>query len=201
MANDQDHSANTGNPETPAVAQEEEELLEAPHEAATISEPDVVIAELRQQVELLTRRAEENWDRYLRSQSELENVKRRTDRDLQNAHKYALEKFIKELLPVMDSLDLGIQAATSDAAEVVKLREGAELTMKQFHQVLERFNVSVLDPVGQRFNPEEHMAMAMQAVAGAEPNTVLKVIQKGYSLHERLLRPAMVIIAQARMCD
>lgn len=184
--------------ETPAEAQApeqptvEEELLEAPQ-----AEPGADVGELLQQIEALTRRAEENWDRFVRAQSEIENIKKRNERDLQNAHRYALERFVKDLLPVLDSLELGIQAATSDQSGVTQLREGAELTLKQFHAVLERYQVTVIDPVGERFDPERHQAMVMQPTAEAEPLTVLQVLQKGYTLHDRLLRPAMVIVAQA----
>lgn len=141
--------------------------------------------------------AEENWDKLVRMQAEMENLRRRTEKDLQNAHKYALEKFAKELLVVLDSLELGIQAATGDAPEVAKLREGNELTLKQFRSVLEKFNIVAVEPLGQKFNPDVHQAMAMEPSATAEPNTVVKVFQKGYVLNDRLLRPAMVVIAQA----
>jgi molecular chaperone GrpE len=143
------------------------------------------------------RKAEENWEKFVRAQAELENLKRRAEKDLQNAHKFALEKFAKELLGVIDSLELGLQAATGDSPEVLKLREGMELTLKQFLAALEKFNVRPVDPEGEKFNPELHQAMAMQPSDTAEPNTVVKVFQKGYLLNERLLRPAMVVIAQA----
>jgi molecular chaperone GrpE len=133
----------------------------------------------------------------MRTQAEMENLRRRSEKELQNAHKYALEKFAKELLLVVDSLELGIQAAAGDSPEVAKLREGSELTLKQFRAVLEKFNIQPVDPLGQKFNPELHQAMAMEPSASAEPNTVVKVFQKGYVLNDRLLRPAMVVIAQA----
>ncbi|MGI9211160.1 MAG: nucleotide exchange factor GrpE [Methylococcaceae bacterium] len=141
-------------------------------------------------------KAQDYWDRLVRSQAEFENYKRRTEKDLQNAHKYALERFAKELLSVMDSLELGIQASTSSQPEVEKLREGMELTLKQLSAAFEKFGVLTIDPLGEKFNPDQHQAMAAQPVEGAEPNTVVKVFQKGYSLNDRLLRPAMVIIAQ-----
>jgi molecular chaperone GrpE len=141
-------------------------------------------------------KAQDYWDRLVRSQAEFENYKRRTDKDLQNAHKYALERFAKELLSVVDSLELGIQASTSSQPEVENLREGMELTLKQLSAALEKFGVLTIDPLGEKFNPDQHQAMAAQPVEGAEPNTVVKVFQKGYSLNDRLLRPAMVIIAQ-----
>ncbi|HUL10981.1 MAG TPA: nucleotide exchange factor GrpE [Methylococcaceae bacterium] len=155
------------------------------------------IEQLAEQLVAATRKAEENWDKFIRTQAEMENLRRRSEKELQNAHKYALEKFAKELLLVVDSLELGIQAAVGDSPEVVKLREGSELTLKQFCAVLEKFNIRPVDPLGQKFNPELHQAMAMEPSTSAEPNTIVKVFQKGYMLNDRLLRPAMVVIAQA----
>jgi molecular chaperone GrpE len=127
----------------------------------------------------------------------MENLRRRTEKEVTDSRKFALERFAKELLVVLDSLELGVQAAVGDSPEVAKLREGNELTLKQFLAVLDKFNVQPVDPQGQRFNPELHQAMAMQPTDEAEPNTVVKVFQKGYVLNDRLLRPAMVVIAQA----
>jgi len=155
------------------------------------------IEQLAEQLVTATRKAEENWDKFIRMQAEMENLRRRSEKELQNAHKYALEKFAKELLLVVDSLELGIQAASGDSPEIAKLREGNELTLKQFRAVLEKFNIQPVDPLGQKFNPELHQAMAMEPSASAEPNTVVKVFQKGYVLNDRLLRPAMVVIAQS----
>jgi len=155
------------------------------------------IEQLAQQLTETTRRAEENWDKFVRTQAELENLRRRSEKELQNANKYALEKFSKELLTVVDSLELGLQAAIGEAPDVVKLREGMELTLRQLNSVLEKFSVRAVDPMGEKFNPDLHQAMAMQPSTDIEPNTVVKVFQKGYLLHDRLLRPAMVVIAQA----
>jgi molecular chaperone GrpE len=127
----------------------------------------------------------------------MENLKRRTQKDLEDAHKFALTNFVKELLPVLDSLLLGLQAATSDHPEVQKFREGSELTLKQFESVFAKFNITLIDPIGELFNAEHHQAMATQVVEGVEPNTVVTVFQKGYLLNGRLLRPAMVIVAKA----
>ncbi len=141
-------------------------------------------------------KAQENWDKVLRTQADLENIKRRSEKDLQNAHKFGIEKFARELLPVADSLELGLSVETAGSPEVDKLREGMELTLKQLLSSLEKFNVVQVDPEGEKFNPEWHQAMAMQPTDEAEPNTVLKVYQKGYLLSDRLLRPAMVVVAQ-----
>jgi len=141
-------------------------------------------------------KAQENWDKVLRTQADLENIKRRSEKDLQNAHKFGIEKFARELLPVADSLELGLSVETAGSPEVQKLREGMELTLKQLLSSLEKFNVVQVNPEGEKFNPEWHQAMAMQPTDEVEPNTVLKVYQKGYLLSDRLLRPAMVVVAQ-----
>jgi molecular chaperone GrpE len=177
--------------EAPATSAE---TSQGPDEAAIEPTP---IEQLAGQLAEVSRKAEENWDKFVRTQAELENLKRRAEKDLQNAHKFALEKFARELLTVADSLELGLQAANGDSPDVEKLREGMELTLKQLLSTLEKFNVRVIDPEGEKFNPELHQAMAMQPTDTAEPNTVIKVFQKGYLLNERLLRPAMVVIAQA----
>ena len=127
----------------------------------------------------------------------MENLKKRTQKDLEDARKYALTSFAKEILPVFDSLVLGLQAATGDSEDVKKFREGSELTIKQFEALFAKFNIVAIDPMGQPFNPEQHQAMLMQEVEGAEPNTVVNVFQKGYVLNGRLLRPAMVVVAKA----
>jgi len=157
---------------------------------------DVSVAELQKKLAQAEKKAAENWDKSLRIQAEMENLKRRTQKDLDSAHKYGLEKFAKELLNVIDSLELGIQAANSELPEVVKLKEGSELTIKQFETVFAKFNIEAIDPMGQPFNPEFHQAMSMLPTADAEPNTVINVFQKGYVLNGRLIRPAMVVVAQ-----
>ncbi len=141
--------------------------------------------------------AQENWEKFLRTQAELENLKRRAEKDLLDARKFGVEKFARELLPVADSLELGLNVETGDNPEAAKLREGMELTLRQLLGALEKFNVTPVDPEGEKFNPELHQAMAMQPTDEAEANTVIKVYQKGYLLHGRLLRPAMVVVAQA----
>lgn len=153
---------------------------------------DALSLELAQTVE----KAAENWDKFVRTQAELENLKRRADKDLQNAHRFAIEKFARELLSVADSLELGLGVETSDQPAVEQLREGMALTLKQLLATLEKFQIVPIDPLGDKFNPELHQAMAMQPTDEAEANTVLKVYQKGYLLSERLLRPAMVVVAQ-----
>ena len=142
------------------------------------------------------RAAGANLDRALRAQAELENVRRRVERDLQNAHKFALERFVSELLPVKDSLELGLSASTEKGASVESIVEGVELTLRMLEQAMEKFGITVVDPAGEPFNPEFHQAMTMQQSDTAESGTVLTVVQKGYLLNERLVRPAMVVVAK-----
>ncbi len=150
---------------------------------------------LDEEVESLRHKAEENLNKALRAHAELENVRKRTTRDIENAHKYALEKFIMELLPVLDSMELGI-SASGNADDITTLREGMDLTLKMFSSTLEKFGIHVIDPQGEKFNPEQHEAAAMQELDDAESGTVISVIQKGYELNGRLVRPAMVIVAK-----
>ena len=140
----------------------------------------------------LQAKADENWDRYLRAAAETENVRKRATRDVENAHKFALESFGRDLLAVKDSLEMGIQAA--EQADVETLLAGKEATLKLLATTLERFGIEELDPEGEPFDPEFHEAMTMQPSDELEPGSVLSVIQKGYSLNGRLLRPAMVVV-------
>ena len=139
-------------------------------------------------------KAEANWQLYVRAQAEMENLRHRSEKDLESAHKFALEKFAAELLAVKDSLELGLNATDAD---VDKLREGSELTLKMLSQALPKFNINDVDPMGEVFDPNHHQAMTMQETAEHTPNTVIAVMQKGYLINDRLLRPAMVVVAKA----
>ena len=173
------------------------DAAEAPAEAAEAGaehNPEQLVALL----EDARNKADEHWNQSLRLQAEIDNLRKRNERDLANAHKFALEKFVAELLPVKDSLEMGLAAATEgEAIDPVKLQEGTELTLKMLGSALEKFGVQQVDPDGEKFNPEFHEAMSMQERADVEPNTVVAVIQKGYLLNERLVRPAMVMVSKA----
>lgn len=133
-------------------------------------------------------------DEVLRARAEADNVRKRAVRDVEAAHKYGLERLVAELLPVRDSLDAGLlTAATADSAT---LRDGITLTRNMLVAALAKFEVIELDPLGEKFNPEQHQAMTMQDDPVAEPGTILRVMQKGYLLHDRLVRPAMVVVAR-----
>jgi len=129
----------------------------------------------------------------MRARADADNLRKRTARDIENAHKFGQERFIAEMLPVKDSMDLGVAAAET-ATDIATLREGMALTLKAFAQALEKLGVTEVNPQGEKFNPELHQAISMQP-SDTEPNTVVTVVQKGYCLHERLLRPALVIVA------
>ena len=141
----------------------------------------------------LQARADDNWDRYLRAAAEVENIRKRASRDVENARKYALEAMSRELLGVKDSLEMGL--AASDTADAESLVKGSLATLKLLTATLERFGVCEVDPEGEPFDPEFHEAISVQPSTEAEPGSVLTVVQKGYALNGRLLRPACVIVA------
>jgi molecular chaperone GrpE len=141
-------------------------------------------------------KADEHWNELLRAKADMENLRRRQARDLENAHKHALDKFVAELLPIYDSMELGLNAANGEEASIDAVREGLEMTMKMFLSSIGKFGLEQVNPDGETFDPELHQAMAMQEVEGVEANKVLTVAQKGYQFNGRLLRPAMVIVSQ-----
>lgn len=143
------------------------------------------------------RKASENWDLYLRARADLENQQRRMVRELENAHKFALERFVNDLIPVKDSLELGLTASEQNPGDVAALREGMMLTLKMLGAALEKVGVREIAPQGEPFDPQWHAAVSMQESTEASENTVLQVMQKGYALNDRLVRPAMVVVARA----
>lgn len=153
------------------------------------AEAEAEVSELEQ----AQAKAKENWDRYLRTAAELENVRKRAARDVENAHRFALERFSKQLLAVRDSLEMGLAAA--DSASVESLLQGSEATLKILGTTMQQFGIEEVDPAGEPFDPEFHEAISMQPSDDVEPGSVATVVQKGYSLNGRLLRPAMVIVA------
>ncbi len=142
-------------------------------------------------------RINELTDSLLRARAETENVRRRGERDIANAHKYALERFASQLLPVVDSLELGLAAAAQESATIDHVKEGMDLTLKMLVDVMAKAAIVELNPLGEKFDPERHQAMQTQETDEAEPNTVIAVHQKGYMLNDRLMRPAMVVVAKA----
>lgn len=174
------------------------EMQEEPEAAAGANGPAAPDGELHALLEDARSKADEHWNQCLRLQAEIDNLRKRGQRDLENAHKYALEKFAGELLPVRDSLEMGIAAAAQGQnVDPAKLIEGSELTLKMLGSAMEKFGVTEVNPQGERFNPQFHEAMSIQPRADVEPNTVVTVVQKGYLLNDRLIRPAMVIVSKA----
>ncbi|WP_029407326.1 nucleotide exchange factor GrpE [Thiomicrorhabdus sp. Milos-T2] len=140
--------------------------------------------------------AQKHKDMALRVQADMENLRRRTRLDVEGAHKYALEKFVNALIPAMDSMEMGMEAAAKEGATIESISEGVEMTFKQLIDVLQEFNVERVDPTGEKFDPQLHEAMTMIPSPDHESNTVIDTIQKGYTLNERLVRAARVIVAQ-----
>ena len=142
-------------------------------------------------------KADEHWDQVVRMQAEMDNLRKRSERDLASAHKFALERFANELLPVKDSLEMGLAAFDTDGADPGKLREGVALTLQMLTNAMEKVAIKEVNPQNERFDPDFHQAMTMQERDDVEPNTVVTVVQKGYILNDRLIRPAMVIVSMA----
>lgn len=150
---------------------------------------------LEDQLTLLERQVDECKQQTARAQAELENFRRRSERDLNNAYKYGPEQLIQSLLPVVDSLVRGLQSGDATDPKVKSMHEGMQLTLDLLDKTLVKFGVKVIEPaVGEVFDPKHHEAMGMQPVPGAKSNTIAQVLQKGYQLHERVLRAAMVMV-------
>lgn len=161
---------------------------------AALAVANAELAATRGELELARKEAAEAT---LRAQAELQNVRKRIERDAENSRKYALEKFVGDLLAVVDSLERGLAALPADQETLAAAREGAGLTLKLFKDTLRRHEVEEIDPKGQPFNPQFHEAVAQVPSAEAAPNTVIDVMQRGFSLSGRLLRPAMVVVSRA----
>ena len=140
---------------------------------------------------------EETKDQLLRLQAEVQNVRRRAERDVENAHKFSLDKFVTALLPAVDNLERALGSIELETETTDAVSEGLELTLRNFIDVLESFKVVQIDPVGQPFDADLHQAVSMLPNEDVEPNTVIDVFQKGYTLNGRLVRPAMVTVSKA----
>jgi molecular chaperone GrpE len=153
------------------------------------------VTALQAELEAARARADDYWNKLVRTQAEMENLRKRSARELEQAHRYAVERFATELLAVKDSLEMGVDAASNEI-ESEKLREGTELTLRMLVRAMEKFNIEEINPQGQPFDPARHQAMTTQENSQLPPNTVVAVLQKGYAIGERLLRPAMVIVSK-----
>jgi molecular chaperone GrpE len=177
-----------------AASAEKEEVTETPAEGAQVEETPPVVKD--EELEAARGEASRNWDLYLRAQADLENYRRRSQREKEDLAKFANEAILREILPVMDNLERALQHAGS-AQEAGGLVQGVEMTMEQLRKVLEKFGVKAIDAVGEPFDPARHEAMGQVETEEYPPNTVTQVLQGGYLLNERLLRPSLVMIAKA----
>ncbi|MDV7210543.1 molecular chaperone GrpE [Azotobacter beijerinckii] len=175
---------------------DEQNLDNQTPEATPAAEGAAAGEDLAARVQALEEQLAAAQDQSLRAVAELQNVRRRAEQDVEKAHKFALERFAQDLLGVVDSLERGVELSDPADESIRPMREGMELTLKMFHDVLKRYQLEQLDPHGEPFNSEHHQAIAMEESASAEPGSVLKVFQKGYLLSGRLLRPAMVVVSK-----
>jgi len=163
-----------------------------PESASPLAE----LERLQQALAEAEERARSDRDQYLRAVAELDNVRKRAQRDIEAANRYGLEKFAAELLPVRDSLELAVQSADQGQADARSLKQGQQATLQLLAKALERIGVTPIDPVGEPFDPSRHEAMLAQESATAKPGTVLQVVQTGYELNGRVIRPARVTVAK-----
>jgi len=170
-----------------------EEASEEQHDLGALDHP--AYAELEEKLTLAEQKAHENWEKSVRAVAELDNVRRRTERDISNAHRYGLEKIVASLIPVADSLEQALQLAKNEGDTA--MAEGLQLTFQLFLDALQKHGVTRIDPQGEVFNPQEHEAMSIQEAADVAPNTVVVVFQKGYKLSDRVVRPARVIVSKS----
>ena len=151
---------------------------------------------IEEQLEKAQATIKDYWEQMMRLRAEIDNNWKRAERDLENAHKYGLKNFVESLLPIIDSMEMGQVAAEADNATLDSIREGSELTTSMFIQVLQKSGLEAVDPLGEKFDPEKHQAISMIEVEGAESGSVVEVMQKGFLLNDRLIRPAMVMVAK-----
>ncbi|EKP0296585.1 nucleotide exchange factor GrpE [Aeromonas veronii] len=180
-----------------AMEQVEAQPVEPTDVDSEVTAEQARIAELEAQLETAIQKAAEERERALRTAAEMENLRRRTEQDVEKAHKFALEKFANELLPVLDNLERAIELADKENEALKPMIEGVELTLKSMQSGVAKFGLVALDPINQPFDPNAHQAMSMVPSADVAPNTVIAVMQKGYDLNGRVIRPAMVMIAKA----
>ena len=191
---EQDSAAeNTAQPDVEGVQTGSEDFVDAGESTAdSVSETD----ELQAALDQAQAEAEQYRDQAVRAHAEMENVRKRAQRDVESARKFAIEKFASELLGVRDSLELGLKAAEEQSGDYDKLKEGMDMTVRMLVSSMEKVGIEAVDPKGETFNPEFHEAVSTQPSDELEPNTVADVMQKGYTLNGRVLRAAMVVVAK-----
>ena len=159
--------------------------------------PEAEIAMLYAELETAKQTIADQKDSVVRAAADVDNMRRRAAQDVEKAHKFALEKFANELLPVIDNLERAIEFSDKENETLKPLLEGIDMTVKSFNDAVAKFGVEIVNPQGEQFNPDFHQAMSIQPSNDVTPNTVLAVMQKGYTLNGRLLRPAMVMVSKA----
>ncbi|QBJ63107.1 nucleotide exchange factor GrpE [Pseudoalteromonas sp. DL-6] len=199
-------SEQTQNPEQEVELNEEVAQMEADVEAAVEAaeqhaeqeqSPEAEIAMLYAELETAKQTIADQKDSVVRAAADVDNMRRRAAQDVEKAHKFALEKFANELLPVIDNLERAIEFSDKENETLKPLLEGIDMTVKSFNDAVAKFGVEIVNPQGEQFNPDFHQAMSIQPSNDVSPNTVLAVMQKGYTLNGRLLRPAMVMVSKA----
>lgn len=198
-ANDQAERAEIENEQTTAeqrTVEQSKDELNAEIEAELLDEIEAEQEEQQPVSEQLLEQVAKANDQVLRVQAEMQNVRRRAERDVESAHKFALDKFAADLLPVVDNLERALAAIDAADQGQKSVAEGLELTLKSFMEVLARYKIEAIDPAGQPFDAELHQAVSMVPNPDLEANTVMDVFQKGYTLNGRLVRPAMVVVSQ-----
>ena len=181
-----------------AEQQAAEEAMQAQAEAADNQTGAESEDDLAEQLAEAQGKVKEYWDQIVRLNAEIDNNRKRAQRDIENAHKYAVQNFAESLLPIADSMEMGINAASVENVNLDSIRQGIEMTHELFVNTMNKNGIQVIDPKGEKFDPELHQAMSMVATDEAEPNTVIDVMQKGYTLNDRLIRPAMVVVSKAK---
>lgn len=194
MANEQQNPVDEQQAQPVEETQAEDVVNDSPEQSnESVASADA--AKLAQELATAVAEVESLKDQMLRIQADAQNVRRRAEQDVEKAHKFGVEKFANEMLPIMDSLERAIEAFGDDEA-LKSMREGVEMTMNMFLSGLEKFNMEQVNPIGAAFDPALHQAMSMVEAPDAEANSVIAVMQKGYTLHGRLVRPAMVVVAK-----
>ena len=184
-------------PEEIVEQQNVEQDVEEALEVEALTEDQQRILELEQALIASETKLTEQKDSVMRAIADADNSRKRAQGEIDKARKFALEKFAGELLPVADNLERALQVANPEDEAIKPIVDGVDLTLKSFISTIEKFGMKVIDPQGQPFNPEQHQAMSMQENAELPPNTVLAVMQKGYEINGRLLRPAMVMVTRS----
>ena len=205
MSNKHNIYQNTSAPDDDAASAAHADTAKSAHNAVDVTsivdQAELATEKLVQELAEANAKAQANWDLLLRSRAETENIRRRGQVDVEKAHKFSIEGLARELLNVVDSLDKALELAMVDQQQMDPMQQGMQLTHKLLLDTLDKFGVKEINPQGEMFDPAKHEALAMQPSDQVAPNSVIMVAQKGFSIHERILRPARVIVARPPVAD